>query len=154
MIIPGRRTVKMPADFVVFLIGMRINNVFQIQQWLPIAKAMPQMLKELEKNPNSGFLGYEQWLGRTTITVQYWESFEKLEKYAQNPDAFHYPAWINFNKKVRHTKAVGIWHETYKIEKGNSKNVYVNMPLFGLSKAAPNNQQQNCSDQAKERFNA
>jgi hypothetical protein len=31
---------------------------------------------------------------------------------------------------------VGIWHETYLVQKGNSENMYVNMPTFGFGKVA------------------
>ena len=38
---------KMEGDFVVFLIGMRINKFWQIHKWFPVAMAMPKMIKEL-----------------------------------------------------------------------------------------------------------
>ena len=31
---------------------------------------------------------------------------------------------------------VGIWHETYRVRPGDYENVYLNMPEFGLGKAA------------------
>ena len=42
-----RMTVKLEGDFVVFLIGMRINKFWKIHQWLPVARAMPRMPDEL-----------------------------------------------------------------------------------------------------------
>src|SRR5262245_43724423 len=65
-----RMTVKLEGDFVVFLIGMRINKFWKIHKWLPVARAMPRMLKELSvKDRNeTGFLGAEFSFG--TI-VQY-----------------------------------------------------------------------------------
>ena len=66
--------------------------------------------------------------------VQYWESFEKLEAYARNRNASHLPAWQQFNKNVGSNGDVGIWHETYLIEKGNYECIYNNMPRFGLGK--------------------
>ncbi len=56
-IIPERMTVEMGGDFVVFLIGMRINKIWKVHQWLPVFLAMPRMIKELKANPDSGFLG-------------------------------------------------------------------------------------------------
>ncbi|WP_026462188.1 DUF4188 domain-containing protein [Adhaeribacter aquaticus] len=134
-IIKERMTARLDQNFVVFLIGMRINNFWKVKSWLPVAMAMPKMIKELEANPESGFLGGEQWLGRTTIMVQYWESFEKLEAYARNRDAQHYPAWMAFNKNIRKSNEVGIWHETYQVAAGNYETIYYNMPAFGLGKA-------------------
>jgi hypothetical protein len=133
-VINERMTARMDKDFVIFLIGMRINKFWKIHQWLPVAMAMPKMIIELSKNKESGFLGYQQWFGKTTIMVQYWESFEKLEAYSRNRDAQHFPAWVNFNKKIKNSGDVGIWHETYQIKAHQYENVYHNMPPFGLGK--------------------
>lgn len=130
-----RMTVRPEGEYVVFLIGMRINKPWKIHKWLPVALAMPRMLKELYARPGMGLLHHEQWFGRTTMMVQYWESFEKLEAYAKNRDAEHLPAWAAFNKAVNTNGDVGIWHETYRIAEGRYENVYVNMPRFGLAKA-------------------
>lgn len=43
-------------EFVVFLIGMRINKWWKIHKWLPVAIAMPKMIKELYANPEMGLL--------------------------------------------------------------------------------------------------
>jgi len=135
MIIKERMTARMENGFVVFLIGMRINKFWKVNKWFPIALSMPKMVKELAANPASGYLGGEQWFGLTTIMVQYWESFEKLEAYARDKNQQHYPAWTAFNKNIRKTGDVGIWHETYKVEPGNYEVFYHNMPPFGLGKA-------------------
>jgi hypothetical protein len=134
-VIKERMTARMDKDFVVFLIGMRFNKWWKVHQWFPVAMAMPRMLKELTFNPESGFLGAEQWFGKTTIMVQYWESFEKLEAYARSKNSQHYPAWLDFNKRIRKTGDVGIWHETYLIKAGHYEVFYHNMPPFGLGKA-------------------
>ena len=122
--------------FVLFLIGMRINNWFAIHRWLPVFTAMTRMLPELYKNPSLGFRSYEMALGRTLIMVQYWESSEKLIAYAKASDAEHLPAWRAFNKAAKKSAAVGIWHETYVIDPGKTENIYANMPAFGLGKVA------------------
>ncbi|MEO8149804.1 MAG: DUF4188 domain-containing protein [Bacteroidia bacterium] len=129
-----RKTVIMEDEFVVFLIGMRINKLWKINKWWPVAMAMPKMLKELYANREYGFLSAESWFGRTTILVQYWESFEKLDSYAKNQNAHHFPAWVAFNKKIRSNGDVGIWHETYIIRKNSAESFYNNMPPFGLGK--------------------
>jgi Monooxygenase af470-like len=67
--------------------------------------------------------------------VQYWKSFEDLERYAKARDRQHLPAWEAFNKAVSSNRDVGIWHETYRVRPGDYECVYNNMPLFGLAKA-------------------
>ena len=133
-IIKERMTADVDGEFVVFLIGLRINNFWKIHKWLPVASAMPKMLKELYKNPELGFISQESWFGRTTIMVQYWKSFELLENYAKSKSSAHLPAWAEFNKRVGSNGDVGIWHETYLSQKGKYECVYNNMPQFGLAK--------------------
>lgn len=130
----NRITATSDKDFVVFLIGMRINNWFAIHRWLPVFLAMGKMLPELFKNPELGFKSYEMGFGRTIILVQYWDSTEKLIDYAKAKDAEHLPAWKAFNKLAMQSSAVGIWHETYVIDKSKTENIYVNMPPFGFGK--------------------
>jgi Domain of unknown function (DUF4188) len=128
-----RMTAQMEGDFVVFLIGMRINKWWKIHKWWPAAMAMQKMLKELKaKGPElTGFLGYE---ARGAFFVQYWRSFEHLEAYAKDRDGQHYPAWKAFNTKIKSNGDVGIWHETYCIRTGEYECVYNNMPPKGLGK--------------------
>lgn len=54
-----RMTVQVEGDFVVFLIGMRINRIWKLHKWIPVAMAMPKMLRELSLKPVSGFLGFQ-----------------------------------------------------------------------------------------------
>jgi len=135
MIIKQRMTSRMDGPFVVFMIGMRINRFWKFGKWFPVAMAMPRMLKELMKNPALGLISGQSWFGRTTIMVQYWESFEKLEAYAKDEQAQHLPAWREFNRRIKSDGDVGIWHETYVIEAGHYECIYNNMPPFGLGKA-------------------
>ncbi len=134
-IIKERMTAEVEGEFVVFLIGMRINSFWKIHKWLPVALAMPKMVNELYKNPDMGLLSHEQWSGRTTIMVQYWKSFEHLETYAKNKNSNHLPAWKEFNNNIGSNGDVGIWHETYLSKQGSFESVYNNMPKFGLAKA-------------------
>src|ERR1700722_11529361 len=97
---------QVDGEVVVFLIGMRLNKPWKIHKWLPVALAMPRMLKELSEHPDAGCLGYEQHLG---VIIQYWRSFDHLERYARNRDSVHWPAWMAFNRKVGSTSGdVGI----------------------------------------------
>ena len=122
------------GGFVIFLIGMRINALWKVHKWWPVAMAMPRMLKELEDKPELGMLGGEMWGGRTTILVQYWRSTELLFAYAKNRESQHLPAWQAFNRAVGTSGDVGVWHETYVVSPGEYENIYVNMPAFGLGK--------------------
>jgi hypothetical protein len=36
----GRHTAQIEGPFVVFIIGMRINRLWAVHQWLPVARAM------------------------------------------------------------------------------------------------------------------
>jgi hypothetical protein len=121
---------------VVFLIGMRVNRWWKVRQWLRTALAMPRMLRELAQHPELGMLGGESWFGRTTILVSYWKSVDHLFGYAKLRNAEHLPAWRAFNKHIGQNGDVGIWHETYIVQRGAYENIYVNMPAFGLGKAS------------------
>ena len=135
-VIPGRFTAQMDEPFVVFMIGMRINRPLAVRKWLPTLRAMNPMLRELYRHPEKGFLGAEFFLYRWgPAIVQYWRSFEDLERFARNPDDPHLPAWRRFNRTVGTDGSVGIWHETYVVEAGRHEAIYNNMPLFGLAKA-------------------
>jgi hypothetical protein len=72
-----RLTAEIDGEVVIFLIGMRINRLCKVHKWLPVARAMSRMLREVETDPASGFLGVEQWFGNPTVMVQYWRSFER-----------------------------------------------------------------------------
>jgi hypothetical protein len=131
----GRHVARIEGDFVVFLIGMRINKPWKLGEWLFVFRAMPKMIKELEARPDCGFLGATQGLWTTGPSlVQYWRSFEQLERYARDPDAEHLPAWRRFNQLVRGSGDVGIWHETYRVRAGEYETIYGNMPRVGLAR--------------------
>ena len=129
-----RMTAQLEGDFVVFLIGMRINRLWKIHKWFFVVTAMPKMLIELSKNNESGFLGYQMMGGFPPVMVQYWKSFEQLEAYAKDMNSNHYPAWKAYNQKIRNNGDVGIWHETFKVRSGEYECIYNNMPLYGLGK--------------------
>jgi hypothetical protein len=134
-IVSERVTAEIEGDFVLFLIGMRINKWWRPDKWVPVFLAMPRMLKELEAlGAESGFLG-AFWAGFTI--VQYWRSFAALEAYARDPALAHWPAWTAFNRRMRKSRGdVGIWHETYLIPAGQYESIYSGMPPKGLGSAA------------------
>jgi Domain of unknown function (DUF4188) len=135
-VVDRRVTAHIEGDFVVFLIGMRINRPWKAHKWLPALRSMPKMLKELEAAPPElGFLGATN-LGLLSL-VQYWRSFDHLEAYARARDRSHWPPWLEFNRLMKGSRGdVGIWHETYLIQAGEYENIYSGMPVMGLAKAA------------------
>lgn len=131
----GGHTTENSENIVVFIIGMRINKRLAIHKWLPVFLAMPRMIKELYTQKDSlGFISMESYFGmRTTAMIQYWNSTEELHAYARKDK--HLTAWRNFNKKVANNDAVGVYHETYQLKKGEYEAIYRNMPQYGLGKA-------------------
>ena len=132
----GRFTADAGADGkVLFLIGMRINRLWQVWRWFPVFTAMPRMLIELAKNPELGLVGKPRTFrsGRVILVWQYWDSFEKLAAYAKANDRAHLPAWRAFNRRVRDNGSVGIYHETIVLSDATVESVYGNMPTFGLA---------------------
>lgn len=129
-------TADIDGEFVVFLIGMRVNSWWKIHRWLPVARAMPPMMRSLYQQPELGLLGGHSWVGaRGTLMVQYWRSVEQLEAFAKDPAFPHQPAWREFNRRVRTSRDVGVWHETYLVRASGWETVYVNLPRFGLAAA-------------------
>ena len=132
----GRFTAKTETPFVVFLIGMRINQWWRFDKWVPVATAMVPMLKTLYTNPQKGFLHAEYfWNMSGPVLIQYWRSFEDLETFARNTSDPHLAPWRKYNQAVGTGGIVGIWHETYTIQPGQFECVYGNMPRFGLGAA-------------------
>lgn len=136
-VIDERMAAQIEGDFVVFLIGVRVNKLWKIHKWLPAFFAMPRMLKELAALPSAetGFLGHTG--SGVGVMVQYWRSFDHLERYARAKDHAHFPAWLAFNKRMKRSRGdVGIWHETYLIKAGQYEAVYSGMPAFGLGRVS------------------
>ena len=53
--------------------------------------------------------------GRKAISVQYWRSFNRI---------------------IKDSGDIGIWHETYRVHAGDFESIYANMPEIGLAAAA------------------
>ncbi len=134
-IVRGRYTTASTDELVVFLIGMRLNKPWKVHRWLPVARAMPKMLSYLASHPEKGLLGFRSYFLPSPIVVQYWRSFEDLERFARDADDPHLEPWRRYVRKVGTSGDVGIWHETFKISRGAYEAVYTNMPVFGLAQA-------------------
>jgi hypothetical protein len=135
-IIAQRMAARIEGDFVVFLIGMRINRPLKVWRWLPVARQMVRMLTELGVHSELGLLHARSHFGfPNVLVVQYWRSFEHLHKYATSRTGFHLPAWQSFNLAIGSNGDVGIWHETYLVKAGCYETLYNNMPPYGLGLA-------------------
>ncbi|HEX2773891.1 MAG TPA: DUF4188 domain-containing protein [Micromonosporaceae bacterium] len=135
-VVKGRMTADVSGDFVVFLIGMRVNKPWKLHKWIPIARAMGPMLRALFRQKELGLLGAHTWIGlRGPMLVQYWRSVEDLERFARDTSLPHQPAWRAFNRRVGTDGDVGIWHETFLVSAGKYETLYGNMPRFGLAAA-------------------
>jgi hypothetical protein len=132
----GRYTAQTDAPFVLFIIGMRINQFWKFWRWLPTLMAMRPMLLELLSHPEKGLLSAEFALSlRGPIVIQYWRSFDDLDRFARGPADPHLPAWSKFNRTAGRDGSAGIFHETYVVQPGQFEAVYGNMPRFGLARA-------------------
>ncbi len=135
MIHEGRFTAEFDDDLVVFLIGSQVHKPFRFRQWIPVARAMATMQREIGEHPEIGCLHIENFGALRNISVQYWRSFEDLERFSRSSDWSHLEAWRQFNKLIRDSGDLGIWHETYLVRGGEFETMYGNMPRFGLAAA-------------------
>jgi hypothetical protein len=135
-VFPGRYTARIDEPFVVFLIGMHINQLWAVHKWMPVAAAMPPMQAALRKDPAKGLLGPETWVRwREVMNMQHRRSFEDLKNFVRNPSDPHFEAWKDFNQRVGANGSVGIWHETCLVNAGQYECAYANLPRLGLAAA-------------------
>jgi Domain of unknown function (DUF4188) len=135
-VFPGRFAAQLDEPVVVFLIGMRINRLRAFRKWLRVFREMGPMLRTLLQHPNKGFLHFEFFFSwRTLLLVQYWRSFDDLERFARSREEPHAGAWQRFIRDVGDDGTVGVYHETYLIQPGAAEAIYDNMPRFGLAAA-------------------
>lgn len=135
MIHKGRFTAEYDGDLVVFLIGARIHKPLRFRQWVPVVRAMTAMQREIAQHPDIGCLAIENYGALRPISVQYWKSFQHLERFARSAEWSHLDAWRRFNRLIRDRGEVGIWHETYLVGAGEFETMYGNMPRVGLAGA-------------------
>lgn len=135
--ISGRRTTaRRDEPFVVFMMGVRVNDLFAVRGWVSVLLSLRAMLREMRADPGCGLMGgrtYFSW--RCVTLVQYWESHEALEAYARSPEKGHLPEWRRFNRDIRKSRAVGLWHEVFNVGSGEYEAIYADVPVSGLAKA-------------------
>lgn len=93
------------------------------------------MLRYLAEHPEKGLLGVQSALLPQPLAVQYWRSFEDLERFALGADDPHLEPWRRFNRLVGTSGDVGIWHETNRVRPTDVETIYGNMPPHGLAAA-------------------
>ncbi|TQC49681.1 DUF4188 domain-containing protein [Rhodococcus sp. WS4] len=133
----GRYEADYPDEFIVFFIGMRINQLWRINEWWPILRAAFAMVKEAKALPNSPLLKSDavvtvsDW--RMPLFIQYWRSFDELVSWANNNDLRHRPAQKEFFRRTAYNGHVGVFHETFRVAAGQYETLYANMPRMGLA---------------------
>ena len=149
----GRYSAQVEGAFVIFIIGMRINKLWAAHKWLPVVRAMGPMIQQLQSHRELGLLHAQPYLyWRGAAFVQYWRSFEHLERFARDPAMTHLTAWKQFNRAVGADGSVGIWHETYLVSEGQYESIYGNMPKYGLSIAGSHHPAAGARETAKRRL--
>ena len=126
-------------NYVVFLMGIVIHKPFNIFARQLMKRSLNAVLEELEQKKPAGFLTQLHAIGNPSLLVSYWKDLESLLEYARDKSSKHFPAWYEFNETISNTKAVGLWHEIYRLSAGSYSGTYRNCPLTGLAKYAPTN---------------
>jgi len=100
----GRWTARIEGDFVVFLIGARLSARHPVRSFQDLGgnRGMRHMLDYLMQHPEKGLLGYQANLPSLT-TVQYWRSFDHLERFATDETDPHLAPWRAYWKRVGRT---------------------------------------------------
>ena len=142
----ARTTARISGDFVVFLIGSRLNRPLPDLHCLRLSREFDAMMDHLRaSDPGvTGFLGDDPYVGAhngrsSTLSVQYWRSYEHLRAFAQSPHATHLRVWREYNARGGvEASPYGIWHETYLVRDGEYEAIYGAMPPMGLALASGN----------------
>jgi Domain of unknown function (DUF4188) len=129
---------EMDDGFVIYINGMRLNKLRALPHWLLANWKVAKMFRELEADPDSGFLGYTPiFLGlRKGAAMQYWRSLEDLQRFATDPDGSHVPAWRWYNEKVDPDRGLGFWAQLYVIDADSFETFFRNVPSIGVGKFA------------------
>ncbi|KAJ3168501.1 hypothetical protein HDU88_001389 [Geranomyces variabilis] len=141
-LVAGRAVGRIDGDFVVFMIGARINSdsAFLSAATKDIGDGMGAMQAELQQNPELGCLHTENFMAMDTsgphsLSVQYWRNADLLHKYARSRLQKHLAPMMRNIAHQRKSPEAGIYHETYLVRAGEYEAIYVNLPPFGLGLA-------------------
>ena len=67
------------------------------------------------------------------FAIQYWRSFQDLERFARDADDPHLEPWRQYNRRVGKSGDLGLYHETYRVKTSDIETGYTNMPPYGLA---------------------
>lgn len=135
-VFPGRYTADAGEGCVLIIVGMRVNRPWKLHRWLWFSFQARAMTRWALSTPHSGLLDASWgWLGSSAVGVQYWRTFEDLERFAADPDAPHLRAWRRYTRRIGSSGDLGLWHEVYRVTPGGYEAAYVNTPRLGLAAA-------------------
>ena len=136
-IFPGRWSADIEGDFVVFLIGMRVNRPWKLRKVAFMLGTMPKLLKELDADPVARLPG--ELAGAALADRADGDPVLALVRGARGlrrrADATRTCGSAS-SSSCRLDGDIGIWHETFKVRAGEYESVYGGMPRFGLAAAA------------------
>ncbi|CEO58342.1 hypothetical protein PMG11_03073 [Penicillium brasilianum] len=126
-------------QIVVFHLGARSNHPLGL--FAPGMKALGEhfeaMIDEMCADPQkSGLLGTSRWIkqddaaGNDTMTVFYLRDFESLHRFAYGE--VHMDGVRYWNRIVRDSPHIAIYHETYVVPRGHWEAIYINSKPTGL----------------------
>ena len=127
-------TVRFDQPFVLVLIGLQTKGWRHWRDARRARRQLEDLLAGLDRDPESGLLGWEHWPGRHPLWVQYWRSFDHLERWARAPEGAHRAVWTSYLRGPAKRGGVGIWHEAYLVEPGRYEAVYTATPPMGLAR--------------------
>ncbi|UJR12526.1 hypothetical protein I4U23_016701 [Adineta vaga] len=108
-------------DIILFLIGIRPNG----------ANPFTKSFGDIGRAFRNLYVGANERKS-ATMYVQYWRSYEALQRWTHTKMGIHVKAVMEYMKKDRFEGENGIWHETYKVRDGEYEAIYGNMPPIGL----------------------
>lgn len=134
---PGRFTAQVEGPFVIVRVGIRVNRPFLFWKWIPTLHATVPLLRALLRLREPGLLGgfsLLYWQSSIGI-IQYWRSFEQLERFARSKDNGYHALWSCYKKSPGSDGSVGLWYEVFSVDAARYEVVYDNTPVIGLAAA-------------------
>ncbi len=132
----GRWTSHVDGDFVVLLVGARVDRGLRSRRARTALRQLQRVLAEIEKDPGNGLLGYQHHGGRHGLVVQYWRSQQALERFTRDPANRHAQVWRAwFDAVDGDHPGAGFWRESFQVRAGEYAAAYSDMPELGLLRA-------------------
>ncbi len=136
-IFPGRFSAQSSEPFVVFLIGMRVNQLLALGSWPRVAKCHAAH----DRRAQARSFAWPAARRVFRLLARCWRHsvLAKLRATPRLcPRSERRPPSRLGGVQSPHggDGSVGIWHETYTVSNGQYETIYANMPRFGLGAAA------------------